>query len=214
MKHIFILIPLVLFLLSCGNSSQDSKCDYADKLATLSDYELSVHQKRGKNMLTLEDRIKLMENEKQGQILLQDLEKEFGDEKFEDVMNEVMECSDLRSLISKNSELIGELKATRELDDYYIQEILKIKIEDLKAIGSCEGLEMMTQLGNYQMSLFEKYGDMSNGSGKEALKNVEKLSMIISESVNSKYSEDELKKCSFFDTFLYVAERLGNWKKD
>ena len=72
----------------------------------------------------------------------------------------------------------------------------------------------MTQLGNYQMSLFEKYGDLSNGSQKEALKNVEKLSMIISESVNSKYSEDELKKCSFFDTFLYVAERLGDWKKD
>ena len=165
-------------------------------------------------MLTLEDRIKLMENEKQGQSLLQDLEKEFGDEKFEDVMNEVMGCSDLRNLISKNSELIEELKATRELDDYYIQEILKIKIEDLKAIGSCEGLEKMTQLGNYQMSLFEKYGDLSNGSQKEALKNVEKLSMIISESVNSKYSEDELKKCSFFDTFLYVAERLGDWKKD
>ena len=117
-------------------------------------------------------------------------------------------------IISKNADLLAKIKSERELDDFYIREIINKSLKDFKESSACESLETMCQLANYQLSLFEKYGDLSEGGHKETLNKILKLSLIVSEITKKNHSEAELKKCAFYDTFLYMTDALGGWKKD
>ena len=212
MKTLLILFSLFVFITSCDNSN-DKKCFFAESIIELSDVEVAIHQNSGKSMLTLEDQKKIFENENEGVKLLKNISKEYGANNRE-IMNEIMECSDTREIISKNSDLIVKIKSERELDDFYIKEIINKSIKDLKAMSACETIETMGHLANYQLALFNKYGDLSKGKHKETLNKIIKISVIVSEITKKNHSEAELKKCAFYDTFLYMTNKLGDWKKN
>ena len=212
MKTLLILFSLFVFITSCDNSN-DKKCFLAESLIEITNEELAIHQNRGISMLTLDDREKFCENREESEKLLIKISGH-PDKVNRNIMNEIMDCSDTREIISKNADLITKIKSERELDDYYIREIIKKSINDLKAMSACETIETMGQLANYQLSLFEKYGDLSEGGHKETLNKILKLSLIVSEITKKNHSEAELKKCAFYDTFLYMTDALGGWKKD
>ena len=212
MKTLLILFSLFVFITSCDNSN-DKKCFFAESLIELTNEELAIHQKRGVSMLTLEDQKKIVENVNEWLKLITNISKEYGANNRE-IMNEIMECSDTREIISKNSDLITKIQSEREIDDFYIKEITNKSINDLKAMSACETIETMCQLANYQLALFNKYGDLSQGGHKERFNKVMKISLFVYEATKKNHSEAELKKCAFYDTFLYMTNKLGDWKKD
>jgi hypothetical protein len=211
MKTIIILSS-ILFLTSCLDLN-DKKCFFADSIIELSNEELEIHQNRGKSMLTIEDRKKLYENEKQFLNLYEKISNEYGTLN-RDIMNEVMDCSDTRDIISKNSDIIEKIKSEREIDDYCVKKILNKKKLDFNAMSACETLETMCQLANYQYSLFEKYSDLTKSNHKDELIKVIKISAIVYEIIKKNHSEDEVKKCAYFETFMFMTEKLGQLKKD
>jgi hypothetical protein len=212
MKTIIILFSLFVFITSCDNSN-DKKRFFADSLIEISNEELAIHQNRGKSMLTLEDRKKKYENKIEIIKWLENVSKEYGANNPE-IIKEIGGYPGCDEILLKNVKLMNKFESERELDDYYIKEILNKNLHDFKQMSACESLETMCHLANYQLSLYEKYGDLSEGGHKERLNKILKLSLIVSEITKKNHSEAELKKCAFYDTFIFISNSIGKFKKD